>query len=186
MPLIAHLGDDPVFLLRLHQHLGFLEAVCQWLFDIDVLAALHGRYRRRVVRVVRCRYADGVDVIAHLIEHHPEVLELLDVWKLFEVFSDAAGTEVDVGEGDGLGISLRTDSGDHAIGAASGTDAAQVDPLAGRHVALCVGTAQRQIGRHEGEPECSSGFLDEISAGIAGLGTGGCFRCVRVCHGIVC
>jgi len=77
--LVTHLGDDAEFFLTADEDFGFFEGVGQGLFDIDVLAKGHGLNGGGEVGVVGSGDGDGVDVIAHLVEHLAEVVEAFGI-----------------------------------------------------------------------------------------------------------
>ncbi len=71
--LIAHLGDDFVFLRGFAERARFAQCVGQRLFDVDMLAERHRQDRGRRVAMIRRGDDDAVDVFIHLIEHLAEV-----------------------------------------------------------------------------------------------------------------
>ena len=75
--LVAHLGGHLVFLGQFGQQSGLIDRMRQGFLDIDMLAQSHGVGGDDGMGVVRCGHNDGVDVLAHLVEHHPPVLETL-------------------------------------------------------------------------------------------------------------
>ena len=74
--LVAHLRGDLVFRGRLAQLARFPDRAHQRLLHVHVLAALHAPHGRRGVHVVRYGDDHGVDVLAFLIQHLPEVFVL--------------------------------------------------------------------------------------------------------------
>ncbi len=71
--LVAHLRSDLVFGRGVEQQPCFPGRARQWLFDVDMLAALHAGERDGGVHEVRHADRTGVDVLALLVEHDAEV-----------------------------------------------------------------------------------------------------------------
>ena len=75
MALIAHVAQDAVVFDRFLEGAVLPEIVSERLLNEDVLAVLDGSHGSREVRVVRRGNQHDVDLIGHLVEHDPEVLE---------------------------------------------------------------------------------------------------------------
>ena len=102
MSLIAHLADDAVLLLRRLQELAFAEGVGQWLLDVDMLAEAHRVHAGGEVRVVGRRHENGVDLVRHLVEHLPEILEPRQIRKPLQALERVRRTDVCVAQRDKL------------------------------------------------------------------------------------
>ena len=74
--LVAHLRGNLVFNGGVAEEAGFPGSAGEWLFDIDVNAALHGIESDSCVHVVGDADGAGVDVLAFLVEHDAEVFVL--------------------------------------------------------------------------------------------------------------
>ena len=94
MSLIAHLADDAVLLLRRLQELAFAEGVGQWLLDVNMLAEAHRVHAGGEVRVVGRRHENGVDLVRHLVEHLPEILEPRQIRKPLQALERVRRTDV--------------------------------------------------------------------------------------------
>ena len=70
--LIAHLGDDFIFMGRLGEDARFKDGMGDRLLDVDVLSAAHALHRDVGVRMVGGGDDHGVDVLL-LVEHLTEV-----------------------------------------------------------------------------------------------------------------
>jgi hypothetical protein len=90
--------------------------------------------------------ADCIDIIAHLIEHDTVVAELTHTGKPIE-HTFFFPLEIDIAKGDWFRGTVVAELWDHAFGASTDTDAGEVNALAGREVACCVGFTERKIGR---------------------------------------
>ena len=115
--------------------------------------------------MIRGDDADGIDVVAHLVEHDAKVGELLHFGIFLEILLDVSCVEINVAKGHRLGKTTLANSGDNAGGASTDADASEIDALARRHVAFVVGLAEGKVGRHDRESESSgSGFFKKETA----------------------
>ena len=96
MPLIHHLGLDLVVLAGALEFAALPYIVHERLLDAHMLAALHCVERNFKVGVVGRGHANGVDILAHFVEHFAVVLEK-PRFRIF-LFVPAAHSGVNVAE----------------------------------------------------------------------------------------
>ena len=101
--LVTHLGRDFVFLLCRHHQFDFLERASEWLFGVDMFASGHGCHRDRKVRMVWHQDHHRIDVLVHLVQHHPPILKDACLGKFFFRRVDMWVFRIDVTEGDEVG-----------------------------------------------------------------------------------
>ena len=131
---VPHLGDAFIFFGRPHHGPAFLDAVCQRLLAVDVLAGLAGENGRNPMPVIGSRDDHGVDVLA--VEHAAKIA------------STSAGSAtgrrpgavevgiVDVANRRDLDLRETFERVDQAGSHAADADEAQHDLLARRHGGL--------------------------------------------------
>ena len=78
IPLIPHLGNHTVFFCSLHHKFTFYECTCQRFFNIYMFAKAHCQHCYWEMGMVWYSNADGINLIAHFIEHFPEILKAGD------------------------------------------------------------------------------------------------------------
>ncbi len=152
--LIAHLRGDLHLLGRLAHVPGLGDRVRQRLLAVDVLAHVHRHQAGRRVRVVRRADGDGVDLLAHLVEHlavvevrFRVVLSLprprLDLFGVAQVFQGVVEMVlVDVADGDN--VAEFAGLGNVAVALAADADAGNADGFIGGPA-----DARRQAGQRE-------------------------------------
>ena len=86
MPLVAELGHDLLLAGLGHEGANLVHRVSQGLLTIDMLGKLEGRHAGDGVGMVRSGDSHDIGLLAHLVEHPAEVLEL---WRLVEAFERA-------------------------------------------------------------------------------------------------
>ena len=149
--LVPHLRGDFVFLLRRHHQFNLPEAVRHRLLDIDVLAERHGQHRDGEMREVRRRDADGVNLLAQLVEHLPEILKARHAGMRLKRLDCVRRAHVGVAERNDVRQPRGVQLGDDFRAAIADADAGEVD-LVGRnpvrHAALC-GEQRRWSQRSE-------------------------------------
>ena len=96
--LVAHLGGQFSVASQLPQDTGLMHCLGEGLLTVNVLAQAHGRSGGDAVDVVGRRDGDRVDRFADLVEHLPEVLELLGLRVLLTLLGE--GVPVDVAQAD--------------------------------------------------------------------------------------
>ena len=170
--LVAHLGDDAVFLGGHPEHFGFAEGVGEGLLDVDVFAEAHRGHGGRKVGVVRGGDADGVDVVAHALEHDAEVGKAGEAGPEVQVSRGAFGFEVDVTEGNRNGVAATAEGRDDDGAAAPDADDAEIDALAGRDIAFLVGLAECKVGGEDRKSKGGRGGFPEEGAArwVGGVG----------------
>ena len=153
--LRAHLGRQLVVGRRLAHEPDLAHVVGQRLFAVQVLAQPHRAEARRGVDVVRRADDDGVDVIAHRVEHLAEVLELFRGLDRLLLCGDGEVAGVDVADGDDVLAGYAV----HVLAATAGdADAGDVEPLVRPQHPPGQGEHERQRRR-------GGGGLDETAAG---------------------
>ena len=73
VPLIAHLGDDPVLQRGGLEEARFLDRVRQGFLHVDVLAHFNRHERDWKMHVIGRGHRDCIDAVAHFREHLPVV-----------------------------------------------------------------------------------------------------------------
>ena len=84
MPLVAELGDDLLLPGLRHQGANLVDRVGQGLLAVDMLAEPQGRHAGDGMGVIGSRDRHHIGLLAHLVEHPAEVLELRRLGEAFE------------------------------------------------------------------------------------------------------
>ena len=92
--LIAHLGGQFSVAGQLPQDAGFMDRLGERLLTVNMLAQAHGRGGGDAVDVVGRGYGHRVDGFADLVEHLPEVLELLGLRILLPLLGERGSVDV--------------------------------------------------------------------------------------------
>ena len=71
--LVTHLRHHFVFAGGLGEHPGFADVVGKWLLYVYVFAQLHCCHSCHPVYVIGGRYGNGIDIVFHFFQHHPEI-----------------------------------------------------------------------------------------------------------------
>ena len=109
------------------------------------------------MRVVGSGHGNGVNVLAHLVEHFPEVVELFDIGILFD--GGAAPLKIDITKSDRRGVAFVTMPANDRDSPASDANAPEVNPLARWLLGIVLRPCAGEVGRDEGEPKCRRGGL---------------------------
>ena len=119
--LVAHLRRDLVFGGGIEQQACFPRRAGKRLFDVDVLAALHGVQADGGMHVIGYADGAGVDVLAFLVEHDAEIFVFGRFVELAEVLSGALGVDV-AKRNDVLGLGDLVEDDSALSAAADGSD----------------------------------------------------------------
>ena len=157
MPLIRHIRDDFIFILRTLQSARLPDVMRQRLLRADMQATLHCRQRRHEVCMIWSIDHHTINFLTHLIEHHSEILEvwniLADLWIFFTVWLLAC-----------INIAQRDDVLVLATIERHASNTADTDH---RDVHLAIRRRTRFANTESGEDKCcsahSSCFLNKIS-----------------------
>ena len=126
--LVAHLGGQFSVASQLPQNTGFMDRLGERLLTVDVLAQAHGRGGGDAVDVVGCGDGHCVDRFADLVEHLPEVLELLGLRVLLPLLGERV--PIDVAQANDGAAAARSVVG-VARTLASHADTTDLDPFIG-------------------------------------------------------
>lgn len=127
--LVAHLVDYLVLFCRFHHQLDLVERACHRLLGIDVLAERHRQHTDREVREVRNPDRNGVDLVAHLVEHLPEILEARHVRELLQRLFGVRGPHVYVAQRDDVGLARFSELAENFAAPVADPADGQVDPF---------------------------------------------------------
>src|SRR6185503_17793795 len=154
--LVAHLGGELLLGGELSEDAGLVDGLHQGLLAVDVLAELHRGACDDAVAVVGGGDGDGVDLVAHLVEHFAKIFEGFGVGVLLGRELEVVG--IDVAQGDDLaaGLGRVFNVGGALAGAADGGDAD-----------LLVGAGDLG-GDDVGEGDCGGGDAAALEHGAAG------------------
>ena len=95
-----------------------------------MFAHRHGLNGGREVGVVRRHDTDRVDVIAHLIKHHPEVIVGLGIGEPFQIFYDVSRRDkIHIRKRHRSRRPIAAKIRDHGRGPSPHANAAQIEPL---------------------------------------------------------
>jgi hypothetical protein len=74
--------------------------------------------------------------------------------------------EIDIAKGDRFRGTVLAERWDHAFGASTDTDTGEVDTLAWREIACCVGFTECKVGRQDCDArDCRGSLIDEFTTG---------------------
>jgi len=125
--LIAHARGDSGPGSELCDLSGFPDGVSERFFAVNVFSAAQSFLGDDGVGVIRGGYIDGVEFIAHLVEHLPEIREMRNAGPTFvdvdEVFF------IDVTSGDDINFGVRANGFDVGPAAAKATDGGEAEFL---------------------------------------------------------
>ena len=131
MALVAHLRGHLVFLFRRHHQLDLPEAVAHGFFAIDVLAEGHRQHRDGEMGEIRRADAYGVNVLAHLVEHLPEILKARRVRDQLQCFLRVRRAHVRVAQRDEIHHAGLVKHRDVLRAAITDADAGEIDFVVG-------------------------------------------------------
>ena len=161
--LITHLCDHAEFLFRLHQQIRLAIGMRQGFLHVHVFAHGHRQHGRWEVCVIGCHHCYGIDVLAHLFEHHTEICKLLHARVAFEVGVHAARAEINIGKRHRRGGAIGGPAGNHSGGTATDAHAPEIHPLT-RWLFALARAAGGQVGGQEGETESGCRrFLQKVA-----------------------
>ena len=92
--LRTHLRDDASLRRQIRHLAALIQIVRDRLLTIDVLAKTHRGQRNRTMHMVGCRDNDGIDVLAHRVEHLAIVRERLGACILLGRVAKVVGVDV--------------------------------------------------------------------------------------------
>ena len=155
--LVAHLCGHLIFLGQPGQQACLIHRVGQRLLAIDMLAQRHGMSCHAGMRMVGGGHHDGIDALAHLVEHHAPVLEPAGVGivteRLVGIFP------VDIAQGHDV---LRSHVLEVAASHAANTDTGDVQFVTRGRMAKAA--SQHRVRHDHHAQRGSSASLDEVSS----------------------
>ena len=157
MALVAHLRDDLVLPRRTHHQLDLAEVVAQGLLAEHGLAQRHREHRRREVREVGRRDADGVDLRPQLVEHRAKVREARHLRIGLQHAFRVRGAHLRVAQRHDVHQVLVIDEhGEVAVATVADADE--------RHVDLAVRRSRRSAQRRKGKNRSRRGRSQKLAS----------------------
>jgi general secretion pathway protein D len=86
MALIAHLCYYFVASGCICHQFNFVKSAPHWFFHINMFPQRHCKHGNRKMRMVGNANQNGINLVGHFVEHHPEILETRYIGKFFEHF----------------------------------------------------------------------------------------------------